>query len=301
MNRMRRRVLPGNRVAVVSNSAIVLPPEIARGHDIRLVPPSFTMDGQTYRDMGDVPMEDIYAYLEQDKPFLTTPGSPHDYLEAYREVAQWASDIVCLTIPKELSTMFDSARTAMEMAKEVIPGVSIHVLDCGSLAGAQGLIVLAVATRAMAGDSLEQVVAAAETAIKATGLFLLFKTVRYTARTGRLPGVVASVGNLLSIKAIVTIASGRVKPVSLHRSMEAGIQSLMKLTAEKVGDKRVTAIVMHSGYSKEVEQLAAWVSGQLPCTQVWLGQFSPIMAYIAGPGALGIAFCPTCLLQPDSM
>ena len=71
-----------------------------RDYDIRLVPPSFTMDGRTYRDGGDVPMEDIYAYLEQDKPFLTTPGSPHDYLEAYREVAQWASAIVCLTIPK---------------------------------------------------------------------------------------------------------------------------------------------------------------------------------------------------------
>lgn len=288
------------RVAVVTNSAIALPPEMIRDYDIRLVPPSFTMDGRTYRDGGDVPMEDIYAYLEQDKPFLTTPGSPHDYLEAYREVAQWASAIVCLTIPKELSTMFDSARTAMEMAKEVIPEVSIQVLDCGSLAGAQGLIVLAAATRAMAGDSLKQVIAAAEAAIGATGLFLLFKTVRYTARTGRLPGVLAGVGTLLSIKALVTIANGRVRMVSLHRSMEAGIQRLIKVTAEKVGHTRVTAIVMHSGYSKEVEQLEARISGQLPCTQVWLGQFSPIMAYIAGPGALGVAFCPTRLLRPES-
>ena len=117
-----------------------------RDYDIRLVPPSFTMDDHTYRDVGDVPMEDIYAYLEQDKPFLTTPGSPHDYLEAYREVAQWASAIICLTIPKEIRTMFDSARTAMERAKEVIPELSMQVLDCGSLAGAQGLIVLAAAT-----------------------------------------------------------------------------------------------------------------------------------------------------------
>jgi DegV family protein with EDD domain len=256
------------------------------------------MDGCTYRDGDDVSMEAIYSYLEQDRPFLTTPASPHDYLEAYREVAQWASAIVCLTIPKEMSTMFDSARTAMEMAKEVIPEVSIKVLDCGSLAGAQGLIVLAVATRAMAGDSHKQVIAAAEAAIGATDLFLLFKTVRYTARTGRLPGVLAGVGNLLSIKALVTIANGRVKMVSLHRSMEAGIQRLIKVTSEKVGDTRVTAIVMHSGYSEEVEQLVVQIDGQLPCTQIWRGQFSPIMAYIAGPGALGIAFCPTHLLQP---
>jgi len=293
-------MLLGNRVAVVTNSAIALPPEMIRDYNIRLVPPIFTMDGCTYRNGEDVPIEDIYAYLEQDKPFLTAPGSPYDYLEAYREVAQWAGAIVCLTIPKELSTMFDSARTAMEMAKEVIPGVSIQVLDCGTLAGAQGLIVLAVAARAMGGDSLEQAIAAAEAAIGATGLFLLLKTVRYTARTGRLLGVLAGVGTMLSIKALVTIGNGRVRMVSLHRSMEAGIQRLIKIMVAKVGHTRVTAIVMHSGYSEEVEQLAARVSDQLPCTQVWLSQFSPIMAYIAGPGALGVAFCPTHLLRPES-
>ena len=258
------------------------------------------MDGRTYRDVGDIPMEDIYAYLEQDKPFLTTPGSPHDYLEAYREAAQWASAIVCLTIPKELSTMFDSAQTAMEMAKEIIPEVSIQVLDCGSLAGAQGLIVLAAATRAMAGDSLKQVIAATEAIIEATDLFLLLKTVRYTARTWRLPGVLAGVGTLLSIKAIITITNGRVRMVSLHRSIEAGIQRLTKVTAKKVGRTPVTAIVMHSGYSKEAEQLAVQTNSQLSCTELLLGQFSPIMAYIAGPGALGVAFCPTRLLRPES-
>ena len=73
--------------------------------------------------------------------------------------------------------MFDSARAAMEMAKDVIPGVPIQVLDCGTLAGAQGLIVLAAAARAMGGDSLKQVIAAAEAASATTGLLLLFKTV----------------------------------------------------------------------------------------------------------------------------
>jgi len=255
------------------------------------------MDGCTYRDGDGVPMGDIYAYLEQDKPFLTTPGSPHDYLEAYCEVAQWANAIVCLTISKKLSTMFDSACIAMEMAKEAIPKVPIQVLDCGSLAGAQGLITLIVAARAMAGDSINQVIASAETAIRSTNFFLLLKTVRYTARTGRLPKVLTNAGTLLSIKAVITITNGRVRMVSLHKSMEAGIQRLIKVTSEKVGQTQMTAIVMHSGYSKEVGQLVTQISDRLPFTKVWLGQFSPIMAYIAGPGALGIAFCPTNLLQ----
>ncbi len=281
------------QVAVVTNSAIALPHEMIEDYNIRLVPPSFTMDGHTYRDSEDIQMADIYAYLEKGKPFLTTPGSPYDYLEAYREVAQWASAILCLTIPKGLSTMFDSACLAMEMAKEVIPGVPIRVLDCGSLAGAQGLIVLASATRAVADDSLEQVIAATEAAIRTTGFLLLFRTVRYAARTGRLPGMLAEVGNLLGIKALITIADGRVKMVSLHRSMAAGTQRLIKVMAERVGNMQVMAIVMHSGHSKEVDEFAARISSQLQCKQVLLSQFSPIVAYIAGPGALGVAFCPT--------
>ncbi|MFC2063101.1 DegV family protein [Chloroflexota bacterium] len=289
-----------SRVAIVTNSAIALPHEMIKDYNIRLVPPSFTMDGHTYRDSEDIQLEDVYAYLEKGKPFLTTPGSPYDYLEAYREVAQRASAILCLTIPRKLSTMFDSARTAMEMAGEAIPEVPIRVLDCGSLAGAQGLIVLAAATKAVAGESLEQVITATETAIRATDFLLLFKTVRYAARTGRLPRMLAEVGNLLGVKGLITIADGRVKMVSLHRSMAAGIQRLIKVTAERAGNTPVMAIVMHSGYSKEVEEFAAWISGQLKCKQILLSQFSPIVAYIAGPGALGVAFCPTHFLYPES-
>ena len=292
--------MPHARVAVVTNSAIALSDKVIRDYNICLVPPSFTMDGHTYRDREDIPLGDIYTYLDLDKPFLTTPGSPHDYLEAYREVSQRASAIACLTIPRELSTMFDSAHTAMEVAKDVLPGVSIRVLDCGTLAGAQGLIVLAAATRAMAGDSLEQVISAADAATATTGLFILLRTARYTARTGRLPEVIARVGTLLNIKALITVSGGRVRMISLHRSMEAGIQRLIEVTVEKVGHTPVTAIVMHSGCPKEAEQLMTRISGELPCTQVWLSQFSPIMAYITGPGAMGVAFCPTKFLYPES-
>ena len=94
-----------DRVAVVTNSAIALPHELIEKYSIRLVPPSFTMDGHTYKDSENLQLDDIYTYLEKGKPFLTTPGSPHDYLETYREVAQTANAILCLTIPDKISTM----------------------------------------------------------------------------------------------------------------------------------------------------------------------------------------------------
>ncbi|GAI07828.1 unnamed protein product, partial [marine sediment metagenome] len=74
---------------------------------------------------------------------------------------------------------------------------------------------------------------------------------------------------------------------------------LIKVTVGKVRHTQITAIIMHSGYSEEVAQIVTRISDQLSFTKVWLGQFSPIMAYIAGPGALGIAFCPTHLLQTE--
>ena len=157
-------------------------------------------------------------------------------------------------------------------------------------------MVLAAAARAAAGGSLEQVIDAVEKARSATGFFLLLKTVKYTARTGRLPGVVAGIGSLLNIKALITIAGGSVKMVSAHRSMEEGIQQLIRATIEKAGNTSVTAIVMHSGYSEEVENFVAGINNKLSCTQLWLSQLSPITAYITGPGAIGIAFCPAEIL-----
>jgi len=121
-------------------------------YGIEIVPVVFIFEDKAYRDGVDMTTAEFYSRLRVAKKLPTTSVSvPDSYLSAYRKVSEKAGNILCITLPAKLSGMYNSARLAMEMAKESLPNVNISLLDCGTAAAAQGLVVLAAAKAAADG------------------------------------------------------------------------------------------------------------------------------------------------------
>jgi fatty acid-binding protein DegV len=58
----------------------------------------------------------------------------------------------------------------------------------------------------------------------------------------------------------------------------------------RIGGKRVHVAVHHTDAWEEGEKLKGRVRKEFDCVELWLTEFSPIMGYAAGRGALGLAF-----------
>jgi DegV family protein with EDD domain len=139
-------------VAIVTDSTACLPQEVLNQYGIEVMPLRFAYEGKVYRDGIDIAPEEIYRILPEAKKLPTTSSpSPGDYLETLQEAAQKYSAILVITLSAKFSTTFDSAKVAGEMAREELKNAAIEVLDCGTAAGAQGLVVLAAARAAGAG------------------------------------------------------------------------------------------------------------------------------------------------------
>ncbi len=174
-----------NKVAIVTDSTACIPKEQAVQYGIEVVPVVFVFEDKSYRDGIDISPTEFYARLRQAKKLPTTSGSlPGPFLEAYREASQRASSILCITLPSKLSGMFDSAQLATEMAKEALPNAVIEVLDCGTAAAAQGLVVLAAARAAALGKSLTEVVDVARSAMRRVNLLATLDTLKYLVKGG---------------------------------------------------------------------------------------------------------------------
>jgi fatty acid-binding protein DegV len=59
---------------------------------------------------------------------------------------------------------------------------------------------------------------------------------------------------------------------------------------EKVGEYPVHVAIMHAYVLEEAEKLKETITNSFNCTEVWLSDFSPLMGYAIGTGALGLAF-----------
>ena len=279
------------QVAIVTDSIACLTRELVEQYGIVIAPISIYSGDKVYRDWVDItPTEAYELFLKDPESFATSPASPGRYLEAYREASNQTKTILCVTLSSKLSTGYDMACVAKEQAKTELPQVSIEVLDSQMVTAAQGFVALAAARAAAEGKGLVEVVKAAEEVRNRTTFVILLDTIRYVYRTGRIPKVAAQVGSMLKIRPILTMSSGLVRFTGAVRSREHGIDRILKIMRDKVGQSPVHVAVMHAYALEEAERLKERVSSEFNCVELWLTEFSPVMGYTTGTGTLGFAF-----------
>jgi len=279
------------KVAVCTDSIACLTRELVDQYGIGIVPISICFRDKVYRDWVDItPTEAYELFLQDPGRFTTSPASPGRYLEAYHEAGKQTKNILCITLSSKLSTGYDMACVAKEQAKTELPQTSIEVLDSQLVTAAQGFVALAAARAAAEGKGLAEVVKTAEEIRSRATFLLLLDTIRYVYRTGRIPKVAARVGSMLNIRPILTMSSGLVRFSGAVRSKEHGIDRILKMMRDRVGQSAVHVAVMHAYALEEAERLKERVASEFNCVELWLTEFSPVMGYATGTGTLGFAF-----------
>ncbi len=281
-----------NKVAIVTDTTACIPKGQVEKYGIEVVPIELIFDDRVYRDGVDISPAEFYSRLRQVKKLPTTSGSvPGPYLEAYHKASQRASSILCITLSAKLSGMFNSARLATEMAKTALPNVVIEVLDCGTAAAAQGLVVLAAARAAASGKSLTEVVETARNIMPRVNLFATLDTLNYLVKGGRVPKAAAWASSLLQIKPIFTITEGEAHPVTNPRTTPGAMKRILKIMEQKiVKGQPFHVVVMHADALDRAIALRNRISSQFDCTELFITEFTPVMGVHTGPGLIGIAF-----------
>jgi DegV family protein with EDD domain len=280
-----------NKVAIVTDSIACLTREMVAHYGIEVMPVSFYSGGKVYKDWVDVtPAEAYELFLKDPKSFKTSAISPGDCLGAYRAASQQTRDILCVTLSSKLSGLYNVARRVGEQAMSELPHISIEVLDSRMATAAEGFVALAAARAAEEGKGMAEVVKAAEEVRDRVNLVAYMDTIRYVYRSGRIPRIAARVGSMLNIRPVFTFSSGVPRFVGAVRNSERGVERLLKVMRDKVGQHPVHVAVMHVYAPEEAEKLKERVSSEFNCVELWVTEFSPVMGYACGTGTLGLAF-----------
>jgi DegV family protein with EDD domain len=251
------------------------------------VPAPFSLDGHKYLDGVDIPASQIYELMAYQLPFRTSSPPPSDYLAAFLEVSRHTTEILCLTISKKFSMMYSSASSA---AQRLSHDIRISVIDTGTAAGGQALIDLAVARAITAGANLSECIKIVEKLRDRVFLYGLVVNPKYVARTGRVPSLLPKTASIIGIKPIISIKKGKAKLVKITRTSISGVNHMLEMMREKVGNKPVSVIVQHANAMEEAEHMKERVENEFLCSEIYLTEFSPVMGYATGPGTLVLSF-----------
>lgn len=278
-------------VAIVVDSATSLPAELGHDSQLYVVPMTLTIDGKTYLDGQDITPTSFYRMLKDSSvPPTTSAPSPASYLESFKQAAEKAQSILCLTVGSGFSASFDAANVAAHEALEALPGVEISVLDSESAAGGEGLIALQALRAVSNGDSLDDVKAVAMDVIPRIRLLAFLDTLYYLWKGGRVPRIAHTGTSLFRIKPLFELKHGKVSTIARPRTHKKAVKRLLELMRERTESGPIHATVMHADALEAAEELRSKVETEFLCEDLFVSEFTPVMGAHIGPGLLGIAF-----------
>jgi DegV family protein with EDD domain len=269
-------------VAIVTDSAAALPPDIARGRDITVVPMWLTVGGRAAHE-GDVPLAELLTHDD-----ISTSGpTPGEFEAVVKERARTTDDgVLVLTIASTMSSTYEAAVLGARAA-----GSLARVVDTTTAAGAQALVVLAAADAAARGASLAEVEAAARAAIAQVQLVATVPNLDHLVRSGRVPNVAGWAGRRLGIAPLFEFRDGGAHALRPARGIPAALDRILsRWRRTRVEGARLHVAALHAQAEDAASELLERVRAEAEPATAFVGPFGSVMVVHTGPGLVGLAW-----------
>lgn len=275
------------RVGVVTDSIACLPEDFRRRHGVEFASIHLILDGEDLRDGVDISADEYYARMGDVINHTTSSPSPGEWVAEMEKVAAAGHDeILVLTLSAELSAAYDAAK----IAADLMP-VRVEVVDTGTAAAAEGLMVRRLAELADGGATLDELVAAAGGMKRRYHFLGVMSGLARLAHSGRMPSALARLADSMSLKPLISLErGGAVRPAGLAHGLAGGIEKVYgRVLAALPAGRPYRATVTHALLPEEAGKLADRLRADRPEGEVDIVVFSPVMGASTGP-IVGIAW-----------
>ncbi len=277
-------------VGVVTDTTACIPAELAARHQIEVVPLHLALGDRIYQDGMTEGGAFYRALAAAERPPTTAAPPPGVYAEAILRAGTGTTAVICITVSRQFSAMYDAAVQGAALAQERLPGLDVRVLDSDAAAMAQGFVVLAAARAAQEGATIDEALARAKSMMPRVQLLVSLDTLTYLARSGRVPRLVAWASSPLQVKPIIRFQQGAYRPIAIVRTKRRAVARLLQALEQQAGRGRLHVCVHHTNVPEEAAALAEQVRTSLEPRELFVTEFTQVMGVHAGPGLLGFAF-----------
>jgi len=272
-------------VKIITDSLGDVPSEVAKELGITVIPIYVRFGTETYRDGVDMTTEQFYEKLVNTKILPSTAVPPlGDFVEVYDKLAKETGEILVITISHKLSAIHDAALQAIELMKRKC---RVEVVD--SLWGimGQGLIAITAARAAKAGAGFDEVMNMTRKNISRVDIRIVFDTLEYLKRGGRIGKAQAFLGSVLKMHPILGLKDGEVQPFARERSRARAIDYLYDFA---MGFSHIEEMaVEHATTPDEAEMLIERLSSKFPKERIYRSKVSPVVGTHVGPHVLAVS------------
>jgi DegV family protein with EDD domain len=273
-------------ISIVTDSTADIPISQAEELGITIVPLTVFFGDKAYLDGVELDSARFYAMLQSNRELpRTSQPSPAAFEEAYTRLLQAGADgILSVHLSAKLSGTYQSACTALEMLPDEIKKVPIEIIDSQSVSAGMGYALQRAAQEARAGQSLEEIKAHLLSRLQRTRILAVLDTLEWLRRGGRIGGARALLGNMLSVKPIISLREGEVVPVEQPRTRSKAYARVAQLLSEMGQVENVCVVESNEEAGQQLAEALKTVYNK----DIEHYKLGGVLGTHTGPGTVGI-------------
>lgn len=202
-----------SKIRIYADSTCDLSPELIEKYNITITPLQIFLGDKDYTDQKDIFPQTIYDYVAKTGILPKTAAvSVGTYTDVFTELKKDCDEIIHFTISSEMSSCYQNAK----LAAEEIGG--IYVVDSRTLSS--GIGHLAIEAAIMAQDETktgQEIFDYVTSLVDRLNVSFVINSVNYLYKGGRCSGVAAVGANLLKLKPLIEVHSGKMDMAGKYR------------------------------------------------------------------------------------
>jgi DegV family protein with EDD domain len=274
-------------IRLVTDSTADIPQDQAQADGISVVPLTVFFGNDAYLDGVELDNTSFYKKLQASKELpRTSQPPPAAFQEAYiRLIDEGADAIISVHLSSKLSGTYQSACTARDTLPDTVKKIPIEIIDSKNISIAMSRSIMRAAQEVQEGLGLSEIKAHILDALDRTRILAVLDTLEYVKRGGRIGGARAFLGNMLSVKPIISLKDGEVIPVEQPRTRNKAYARVAELVREMGNIEHVSIAESSEGFAEQLAQVIRTVyAGDLPTYKL-----GAALGTHTGPGTAAIA------------
>ena len=284
-----------SKIKIITDAASDISSEDELKYGIRVIPFQVTLGDESYTTRVDMDNAQFYARMAQcDEIPKTAQVNPFQFQEIYLQEAQAGyTDLILVLINSEGSATYGNSLLAAEQFFEEHPEyrdrVHIHSFDGLGYSALYGAPVIEAARMAESGADATAITAYLQDCLPQRQVYFGMYTLKYAAKSGRIPSAAAFLGDKLGLKPIMKIFDRAITTAAKCRGRrQAG--------PEGGGDDRrehpprTPYEVIYGSDESSREEMTKLLTEKLGYPPAAAYQIGAVIAANAGPKVAGAAF-----------
>ena len=281
-------------IAIVTDTACNITPEMAEEMGIYLLPIEITIDGENYKDGYELTTEKFYEKMATAKSIPTTaqplPGVAY---ELYQTLAKDYDEILSIHLGSNVSGTVQT----LELVGNEIEEAKVIPYDTKLISVPAGYLVKEAKRMVDEGHGIDDIMTQLDILRDQSVAFASVHTLDYLVESGRVPAVVGTVAKFAKIKPILTIKAEEGKGIAVSdkiRTTKRANKKLVELAKDYTNqlDYPFHLDIAHGNVPEMAAELKETLKEIYPDHDIQTHILTSVIGAHSGPDIVGIFIAP---------